>query len=877
MLIPTIRSFFRNRFRRAAAEMRLDTEIEGYVQLVEAELRAEGLPPAEARRRAIISVGGVEDVKERVRDARTGASFDALLHDLRFAFRSLRRSPVFSLTTVITLSLGLGATIVVLAIADAVLIRSLPYRDADRLVTILQNGNDPVSPANFLDWKAAATSYSGMEGASYWTPTITEGTPEQIEALQVTPGMLRMLGAAPQLGAGFTGDARARELVLSYSLWQKRFAADPAIVGRTVSMENEPYVVVGVMRPDFQFAPFWVTKAQAWVPLDLVSSPASRDASFLRVFGRLRESSTMDQAQRELDVITGRIATQFPESNKDIRIVSLKAKAVGNSRPALLGLLGAVVCVLLMTWVNVAHMLLARAYAREKELSVRVALGASRFRIIRESLAESALLSVFGGAVAMASAATALRLIAANGPFDLPQLRNLSLDGRGTAIAASLVAVTSIVVGLLPGLLANQSSRGTGMRLTTRGATGGVQRTRLRQLLIASEMAFAIVLLVGTALMVRTFAAMRAVDPGFVAGGVVTMQVPLPRATDTGAARLEWYRRVRERARAVPGVRDAGFINHLPLAGDEWGTRAFGGVMENAAEGDVPRSVYRTVTPGLMETLRMHLVEGRTVEATDDLNHHGVVLINRRLARQFWPGGGAVGQRLTFAPPGGPRSWRTVIGVVDDVKQSQWTAPSDPEIYIPVAQARGFLEGNGPANAYLTLVARTTTDASAVTNAVRDMLSAADPTAVVTHVVTLEEVVNGMTARARFLMTVLGGFGLLALVLAAVGVYGVLSYTVSQRRQELGIRMALGASPGSVTRTIATQTAVIAAAGIAAGSIGAAALGRLIQTQLYGVTSTDPLSFGVAAVALALVALLGATGPVRRAVRIDPLTAIRAE
>jgi predicted permease len=642
-------------------------------------------------------------------------------------------------------------------------------------------------------------------------------------------------------------------------------------------MENEPYTVVGVMRPDFQFAPFWVTKAQAWVPLDLVGSPAGRDASFLRVFGRLRESSTLDQAQRELDVITARLAAQFPESNKDIRIVSLKTKAVGNARPALLGLLGAVACVLLITWVNVAHMLLARAYAREKELSVRVALGASRFRIVREALAESALLSVLGGALAVASAAAALQLIALRGPFDHPQLRTLSIDGRAMAIAAVLMVLTSVVVGLIPGLLANQVSRGTGMRLTTRGATGGVQRTRLRQLLIASEMAFAVVLLVGTALMVRTFAAMRAVDPGFVAGGVVTMQVPLPRTVDTGVARVEWFRQVRERARAVPGVRDAGFLNHLPLAGDQWGTSAFGGGLEKAAESAVPRRGNRTGPPGLMETLRMRVIEGRTVQATDDLDHQGVVLINRRLARLFWPAGGAVGQRLTIGPPSGPRSWRTVIGVVDDVKQSQWTAASDPEVYIPVAQARGFLEGSGPASSYLTLVARTTTDAAAVTNAVREVVSAADPTAVVTHVTTLEEVVDTMTARARFLMTALVGFGLLALVLAAVGVYGVLSYAVSQRRQELGIRMALGASPGSVTRTVTTQTAIIAAAGIGAGAIGAAVLSRLIQAQLYGVTATDPLSFGAAGVALTLVAFLGAAGPVRRAVRIDPLTAIRAE
>ena len=877
MMLHRARSFLRNLFSRAQMDQRLDVEIEGFAEMLAAEQQAAGASEQESRRRARIAVGGTTQVREAVRDVRAGASLELFVRDATLAARRLMHAPVFTVTTVITIAIGLGATITVLAITDAVLLRPLAYRASHQLVTVLQHGTDPIAPGTYLDWKPALAGVMQIEAAEYWTPTLGDGDPEKVDGLHVTPGLISMLGVQPALGSGFRTDGHgAQEILMSDALWRRRYGSDPAIIGRVIPVGGVPHVVVGVMPAGFQFAPYWATGAQVWAPLTLAGKTTDRTGSSLRLFGRLGAGVNLAGAQEQVDLVTRRFAAGFPESNKDIRVVSLKEKTIGNTRPPLYALSGAVGFVLLIMWVNVAHMLIARAYSRERELSLRVALGASRERLLRETLIESGFLAGAGGLLAIGFAGLSLDLVGTHGPFDLPQLSTLGVDARIATMAAILIGVTALVVAILPASLASATASRPALRHGARGATSGSSRARLRQVLIASEMAFAVVLLVGTLLMLRTFASMRAIDPGFDAAGLVTLQVPVPQSAASPVDRVSYFTAMAERLRAMPGVAGAGFINHLPLAGDEWGVPTFGGVNENGREGDAIRSVYRVITPGLLSTMRIGVEEGRDFTELDRLDRPRVVIVNRKLAKRLWPNQSAVGQRLAFSPAGADRSWLEVVGIVEDVKQSEWTAPASAEVYLPYAQSRSYLEGDNRASSYLTLVARSS-DAATVVNAARTIAAAADRARPVTDVSLMTDVVNRMTARTRFLAAVLLGFGLLALTLAAVGIYGVMTYAVAQRKQEIGIRVALGATGRTISGIVVGQAMKIAFVGIAIGLLAALGLTSLVSGQLYGVAPRDPLSLAVAATLLGATAFLATLHPMLVAMRLDPLRAIRGD
>jgi predicted permease len=878
-ILARLSSFLRNTFHRRGVDARLDSELDGYVDLLADELRATGITHDEARRRARVAVGGVQQVKEAVRAHRAGAWLDSLRQELRFCLRGLRRAPMFTGTTVLTLGLGIGSTLAVLRVADAVLIKPLNYRASDRLVVVLPHGSDPVSPLNFLDWRRSMRSFSELEAAEAWSPTFTDGDPEQVPGLHITPGLIGLLGATPILGRTFSTTnplSPTRELLLGYSVWQRRFGGDSSVIGRAVNVSGVPFIVAGVMGPEFRFAPFWATDAQVWAPLPLDGRLDDRDGSSLRVFGRLAATVSIDEAQHEVDAVTARINSQFPHTSEDVRVVPLREKAIGTARPALFTLLGAVLFVVLITCVNVAHMLVARAAAHQREVALRVVLGASRRHVMQRAFTESAILAISGTALGFAVATTCLRFVAVNGPPDLPQLRGIGIDGRLWVIAAVIAVATSVVVGLLPALLAGESARFAALRESSRGSTASRSRHRLRQLLIATEIAFAVVLLTGTALTVRTFSALRAIDPGFEAANVITMQVPLAESVGgTPAQRVAYFTGILDAVRAAPNVRGASMINHLPLAGDEWGIATYGGTTAAAPPSDALRTVYRVVLPGYFATMHIGLTRGRDIGQSDDLDHPSVVVINERLAKKLWPGQDAIGKQLTFAGPGGPRPMETVIGIARDTKQSQWTAAADPEVYRPYMQARDYLSGPLRGTGYLTVVARVAGDPASLVSAVRQMVRHTDPTLPVTHVEALPVIVARMTVRARFLMTILLGFALLAVTLAAIGIYGVMSHSVTERRQEIGIRVALGATNASVMRTVVDQAVVIASVGVVAGLALSVVLTRVISAQLYGVGALDPASFAAAVIALGLVAVIASVVPVRRALHLDPLTAIR--
>ncbi|MDB4908220.1 MAG: permease [Gemmatimonadetes bacterium] len=877
-ILSWMRSLVRNLAAPRRVDEHLDDELESYVALVTAEKVRSGMTEPAARRAALLECGGVQQLREEVRDVRAGARVSALLQDVRIAWRGLRRAPGFTLTTTFTLALGIGAATVVLAVVDRTILRPLSYADSDALVTVLQGGTDPVAPANFLDWRRALRSFSALEAAEYWTPTLAEGDAERITALHVTPGMMAMLGVKPMLGRGYSSrevlDA-PREVIISHALWQRRFGADSQVVGRLVTLDAQPFTVVGVMPPAFHFAPFWATRAELWAPLPLAGASTDRDASSLRVFGRLAPGVTRARAQAELTALASTLNAQFPGSSADMRVTSLREKAIGNVAPVLYTLLGAVAFVLLITCVNVAHMLLTRGAARQKEVALRIVLGASRGRVVGQAVIEATLLAVCGAAGGVAIAMAGIRALVMRGPADLPQLQLLAFDARVALIAVAIALFTALVLGVLPALLARQAALAASLRDGSRGTTGG--RSRLRQLLIASEVAFAIVLLVGTSLMVRTYQAMRTIDPGFEPRGVMTMQLPLVKSAQPSAEqRLEWFRGTLDVARGAGA--DVALVNHLPLAGDEWGAPTFGGTTENATKGKGQRSIFRVVTPGYFHVMHTPILRGRDVSASDDRQHPGVVVINARLAATLWPAGDALGKRLTFDAADAPsREWLTVVGVAHDVKQSQWTAPSDAELYIPYAQAKAYLEGPTRGTSYMTLVARVQGDPARLVSRLRRYLHDADPMAPLTEVQSMDSVVAQVMVRATFVMSVLLALGAIALVLAAVGIHGIMSYSVAQRRQEIGIRMALGAGAGQVVRAVVRQALSVAGVGAVAGLVMSLALSRFLQSQLYGVSPADIVSYVAAAGVLGVAVLVATAVPARRAALVDPMTAMRSE
>jgi predicted permease len=876
-------SLWRNLVHKKRSERDLDDEVRAYAAILEDENVARGLPPEEARRRALVEMGGMEQVKEDVRAVRMGALLETVAQDARYGLRALAGVPGFTVAAVLALALGIGATTAIFSVVDAVLLRPLPYREPARLAVLLHRGRNPVAPANFLDWKRDASSFEAMGAADFWQANLTGvDTPERVKGLHVTANLLPMLGVPPLIGRLFAPDedapGREHTVVLGYRLWQRRFGGDPSVLGRTVTLDGEAHTVVGVMPRGFEFPPFWARGAEMWAAMPLADRAANRSAQSLRVFGRLSPGTSLPKARAEIATLTGRLEQAYPGTNRDVRVLSLEDVVVGDVRAALLVLLGAVAFVLLISCANVAHMLLARAATRHKEVALRVALGASRGRMIRQLLTESVLLASIGGLAGVVLAAAATRAVVAFGPADIPRLDTTVLDLRVLVFAVGVSFLTGIAFGLAPAVQASAPDLNRGLRESERGSTAGAGRHRLRRLLMASEVSLALVLLVGAGLMIRTFVALRGVDPGFRPDHVLTAVVSVTGSTAAAPGRrLGFYRDVLERVRAMPGVVSAGAINHLPLAGDVWGVPFAVEGRPRPAVGDSPHATFRAVLPGYFETMGLPLVRGRDFTDRDALGAPGVVIVNEWTARRHWPGEDAIGRRITFDDLDKNPQWFTVTGVARDAARSDWAAPPEEEVYLPLLQSQRYLESPQPQYTYLTVVARTRSDPAALVPALREAVRSADRGVTLSEVQTMDEVVARATASPRFYLLLLGSFAAAALALAAVGIYGVMSYSVARRTNEIGIRMALGAQPGDVLRLVMREAVGVAALGGAAGLLIAMLLTRLMGGLLYGVGATDPVTFAAVGATLTFVALVATYVPARHAVRVDPLSALRAE
>lgn len=883
-----LRSWTSVMLRRTRMEREMDEEMRFHIEALAADLVSRGLSQQEALRQARLEFGWVGMAKEECRDA-VGVSFlETLLQDVRHGVRTMLRTPAFTVIAVVVLALGIGANTAIFSVVDAVLLRPLAYRDSGRLVTILMNGDGPVAVANYIDWHDQSRSFTGIGAADYWSPNLTGvDSPENIGGLKVTQSLFPMLGIEPMLGRLFVEgedkEGADREVILSYRLWQRRFSSDRNVLGKPIVLDGNAYVVVGVMPQGFQFAPFWATRAELWVPNAFGARIHNRGGNSLRIFARLKDGVSLTEARAEIAGITARLEQQYPGTNRNVVVTPLMEKVVGPIEAPLLVLLGAVAFVLLITCANVAHMLLARAAARQKEVAVRAALGARRGRIIRQFLTENLLLGCLGGVLGLALAVLATHALIALSPANIPRVQTVTIDLRAALFLLSATMLTSIGFGLAPALQASSINVNETLKEGSRGNSEGIGRNRLRSLLVISEFALALMLLIGAGLMIRTFAALQSVDAGFNPHNVISMIVSVAGSKEADPARRAiFYHQLIERVRSLPGVRAAGGINHLPLAGDLWGWPFEIEGRPKPRPGESPGAIYRMVTPGYFDAMRLPLIRGRDISDADTVTAPGVVVINERAASEYWPGEDPIGKRISFdADKANPPTWLTVIGIAKDAKQDDWAATPFSEVYLAAFQNHDFLGDSGSDVAahitYITLVARTPGDPAVVAPAMKEAAWSFDRNLAISQVVTMDGVVAEANAQPRFEMLLLSIFATVALVLSAVGIYGVISYSAAQRTHEIGVRMSLGASRRDVLLLVVRQGMWLALAGSVTGIAGALILSRLMAKLLYGVRPTDPETFVAVAMGLGFVAMLACYIPARRAMRTDPMAALRYE
>ncbi|HEX9186089.1 MAG TPA: ADOP family duplicated permease, partial [Vicinamibacteria bacterium] len=661
---------------------------------------------------------------------------DSLRQDLEHGLRRLRQAPGFTLVAVATLALGIGATTAIFGVVDGVLLRPLPYRAPDRLLALFAHETarderrSPTSPADFLEWRRTSRTIEGLTAAHPWSPVLTgRGHAEELRGLRATPGLFELLGVAPILGLPFAGDAGEDQVVLGHALWERRFGGDPGIVGQSLVLDGRSYRVAAVMPPLFRFPPFW-TEAELWVPLAFTEEQQAGHQRFLRVFGRLRPGATLEEARAEMKVVGERLAAEWPRSNADVRVnvEALHEPVVSRARPALLVLGGAVVLVLLIACANVASLLLVQGFAREKEAAIRTALGASRARIVRERLAESVALALLGGLLGLGLARLAVRALAAAGPIGLPRVGEIAVDGRVAAFALALSVLAGFVAGLLPALRSSRPSLAPALKEGARLAGAG-SRHRLHDLLVVGEFALALVLLVGAALLAQSFARLQRPDTGFRAEGLLTVGLSL-----SGSPRAEGVRRpaalaeIEEAVRGLPGVEGAAFVNHVPIGGDTWRTGFAVEGRPPADPADPPRAVMRTVSAGYLEAMGLPLVDGRGFDGRERVGSERVVVVNRTLARRFWPDGSAVGGRVRLGRADSDAPWLTIVGVFADARQADPVEPAQPEILFPYGQDPvGWYTGT-------TLVVRARTDARALAGGVVGRVRSTAPEVPVTRV-----------------------------------------------------------------------------------------------------------------------------------------------
>ena len=809
-----------------------------------------------------------------------------LFQDVKYGARALAKSRGFTAVAVLALALGVGANSAIFSVVDAVLLRPLPYENPERLFTLfgrdeIQGGeSDSQSYPNFKDLRdqcqvceQVATYFGGSVFFS-----LNGEEPEQLRGIFASADLFPMLGARPLHGRTYTREedipGAPRTVVISHALWQRRFGGDPSVVGKEMPLGRGPATVVGVMPKEFRFPAdranieFWAAAAPVLSPNDL----NGRASVSLNVIGKAKAGATLEQVDAEVKTIARRLQAQYPATNTGVGffIRPMHETMVGDLKTALLVLLGAVGFVLLIACANVANLLLARAASRSKEISIRTALGASRARIVRQLLTESLLLSLAGGGLGLLLAMWGVDALVAASPADIPRISEVGLNARVVMFTAGVAVLTGVVFGLAPALQASKADITDALKEGGKGAADGSRRNRLRSALVVSEIAISLVLLVGAGLLAQSFFRLLDVTPGLDPKGLMTMDVVARGSrAPTDEARVQFFDGFLERARGVQGVESVALIDVLPLGGS---FEAYDFNVEGRAPyapGQQPTADRRIVSPGYHEAARIPLVRGRLLSDQDRAGAQRVMLINETFARRIFPGEEPLGRRIVFGD-GQSAVAREIVGVVGDVRHAGLEQDAGLEYYLPFRQ-------NSFNRMTVVTRARDGVEPTQLAAPLRAIVREADREAPVYNVRTMEQLLARSVARRRFNMLLLGGFALVALLLAALGIYGVMAYSVAQRTHEIGVRVALGARPADVLRMIVGQGMALAALGVAFGLAFALALTRVMGSLLYGVSATDPLTFGGVALALAAVALLACYLPARRATKVDPMVALRYE
>jgi predicted permease len=886
-------------WHRRRVEEQLDKELRFHLDQHASDLIARGLDPAEARRQARLALGGPEQVKEECRDARGTRWLGDLLQDLRFGLRMLVKNPGFTAIALLTLSLGIGANTAIFSIVKSVLVRPLPFAQPDRLMqaqyrpkpNFIIPQEDMLSwidRRDLVDWRTRSRSFERIGG--YWYSRLTlpgEDATELIAGISVTHDLLPALGIQPALGRHFLpGEARPggdRLIILSDDLWRSRFAADPRMIGQTIRSIDGSYVVVGVMPPGFNF-PLKQRKdvrmpsgqTGFWTLSDDDLNRASRDSKNYNVILQLKPGVRPEQAQAELDTLFAQRLRDDPQPYDQIgvRLISLKDHTVGEAGTVLLFLLGAIGLVVLMVCANIANLLLARADGRRKEMAIRQSLGASPARLVRQALTESLLLALAGGAAGALLAAWSLGLLVRLSPHYIPRLAESRIDAGTLAFTLAMAVMAGLLFGALPAWrsarvdlneILKQTAGRAGAWRSSLGAPGN--------LLVTFEIALALVLTLGAGLLLNSFARLMMIDPGLRTTGLTAALIPPSGARNPDpASRLAFFRQVLERLENTPGIEAAGSSNGLPLTGVGAGDPHLRIEERPRTAANDPAILTRIhiVSSGYLSTLGVPLVRGRPLTANDTATTVPVAVINETAANRFWNGADPIGKRLSlsYGKPEGGEVWRQVVGVVKSTRHGGLVQDPGPEVYVPVEQE--------PWPSFLLFV-RSSLPQSEIARAIRQAVTAVNKNQPIQHIISMDDLLADSISTQRFSVLLLGGFSVLALILAMMGVYGVVSYTVAQRTPEIGIRIALGAQSRDVLRLILAQGLKPVLIGSGIGLMLGLALSRVLSSLLYGVTATDPATLAIVALLLTLAALLACYLPARRATKVDPMAALRTE
>src|SRR5688572_7539958 len=879
VLPVNLSSLFR-RWRALTHKKELETELDDEMRFhlerdIETNIK-NGMSPRDARYAALKSFGRVEQSKEECRDARGVGLLDNIVRDVSYSLRVLLKNYAFTIVVILTLALGIGANTAIFSFANGILLRPLPYPQSERLAVIdetaLKRGIESMSVSfpNFLDWREQNTVFEDIAldfGTSRYALS-GAGEPVEIRGSRISQGLFEILRVSPQLGRTFTADEDRPEqdavVILGHDLWQRHFGGDSNIVGQKIVLSNRARTVVGVMPRGFRYPEI----SELWVPLALTPQMFTRTDHGLNAIARLKDGVTLNEAQAEMHNIAARIEQQNPVTNEGlgVRVTRLHDNLAGDYREALLILLGVVGCVLLVACVNVANLMLARATARQKEFALRAALGASRWRIVRQLLIESLLLALVGGALGFALSLWALHLLLNAIPIQLPFWMDFGIDLRVLGFTIGITLLTGLIFGAVPALQTSRVDLNDTLKEGGRGSIGF--RGRSRSLLVVTEIALSLVLLVGAGLMIQSFLRLRRVDIGLDAKNVFTAAVVLPSTKYPPEKRAAFFQQLVERVRNVPGVEEASATATLPLGGGGWGRSLTVEGYPVMSVGQAPMIQHTVVTPGYFRTMGITLLTGRDFTDADTADALKVTIVDERLARHYWPNESAVGKRIRFGPPEDNEPWHTIIGVVRSVRHQRMQEDTRESVYLPHLQI--------PVNG-LSLVARTTADPHDVTNAIRNEVAQLDRDQPVSRIATMEEVVAESIWQPRLYATLFVVFAGGALVLALIGIYGVMAFLVQTRTHEIGVRMALGATARDVFKLIVGRGMKLTVIGVLIGVAGAIALTRLMHGLLFNTSATDPFIFLAISILLSVAAFLACYIPARRAAKVDPLIALRYE